>query len=142
MPSARGKLSRGELVELGYGPRTERYFAPSDPRADAHGTISRRQAENERYTAGGWSSRAQYERRYEGAAGRKYARFEQEAQRQGKIGARGAKPGDEYARLFNAWRKTGFKESGKTRTPAAKFLRYVGLKTDESYPVGSTPPRK
>lgn len=142
MPSQRGKLSKAELGALGYSPSSERYSAPTDPRADAHGTISRRQAEQERYTAGGWSSRAQYERRYQGATGRKYARFEAEAIEQGKFAGKRAGPSSEFGKLFNAWRRVGFRESGVKRTPAAKFLKYVGLKTDESYPVGSTPPRR
>lgn len=136
------KLTRNELRALGYSPSSERYTAPNDPRADTHGTISRRQAEQERYTAGGWSSRAQFERRYQGKTGRKFARFEAEAIEQGKLTRRSA-PDSKFAQLFNAWRRDDFRERGTKRTPAARFLTYVGLRDSQaSYPVGSTPPRK
>jgi hypothetical protein len=142
MPRPSGKLTRSELGELGYSPSSERYFAPTDPRADERGTISRRQAEQERYTAGGWSSRAQYERRYQGKIGRKLARFETEAIEQGKTRRAVEAPSSEFHRLFNAWRRTGFRESGTKNTPSARFLVYVGLRDPGAqYPVGSTPPR-
>lgn len=142
MPTQRGKLTRSELEARGYSPSSERYLAPTDPRADSHGTISRRQAENERYVAGGFTSRAQYERRYQGKAGRKLARFEEEAIAQGQNVRQVRAPGSEFHRLFNAWRRVGFKESGKKNTPSAKFLVHVGLRDPGAqYPVGSTPPR-
>jgi len=143
MAAPRGKLSRAELQALGYSPTSERFLAPNDPRADSHGTISRRQADNERYVEGGWRNRADFERRYQGAKGspgRRYLHFEAEAIAQGKIGRR-AGPDSQFARLYTAWRKTGFREAGP-RSPGAKFLVYVGLRDPgATYPVGATPPR-
>lgn len=140
MPNQRGKLSPGELRALGYGPGTERYLAPDDPRSDSHGTISRRQAENDKYTVGGWRGRADYERRYQGKMGKRYARFESEAILHGKVTTRRAGPGSELSKLWTAYR--GKPTSRAPRGPLAKLLVYIGVRDPgATYPVGATPPR-
>lgn len=140
-PPKGGKLSRSELERLGFGPRTERYRAgPGDPRA-VKGTISRRQAENEAYTAGGWRNRADYERRYQGQVGRRYARFESEALLQGKVTSRVAAPGSHFSQLWTAYR--GNPRNRRPTGPLAKLLVYIGLRDEgANYPVGATPPKR
>lgn len=141
MANARGKLSRPELVALGYGPGTERYAAPGDPRADERGTISRRQAENDRYSAGGWRNRADYERRYRGATGKRYAKFESEAILHGKVTSRRAAPASELGKLWTAYRRSPGNK--RANGPLAKLLVYIGVRDPgATYPVGATPPKR
>lgn len=81
------RLSRAELREAGYGPRSERFV-----NTETGETVSRRQAQNVVLRDLGWSSRAEYERVMSDARARVIVVGALERERE-KAGRRGIAPG-------------------------------------------------
>lgn len=133
------KLTRGELVERGLSPSSERYV-----HAGHRGTLSRRQYDNARYADEGWRNRADYERRYNDPT---FAYMAAQAITNKGLSRRAVDaPGGEFAKLALKARAVGWGKGRAGRSakgPMAKLLVYVGLRDpNATYQVGSTPPRK
>lgn len=115
----------------------ERYLSPSGEE------VSRRQYDNARFEELGYSSRSEYERRYEDST-YQWA-FDEYARNYGLLEARGAdRAGGELAELLHEAQRTGWGKGDRSADgPMAKLLVELGKRDPAAtYLVGDTDRRK